>query len=657
MDSRVRKIIRKTKNGSARVGRLIKPLARPLLYPPKIGWKAAKLGAKIAVNGAKIVAGPIQRMLTSERIVTEIGVQDFKNMMLSASKKIVLYQEEINRINLWPVADKDTGYNMAATLLGIESSISQREYSSILELAQDIREASMINARGNAGMIFTGYLFKMLEAVKNLQKVDGLRLSIAMLKGTKGAYHSIFNPVEGTILDVMKASGRKAYETARVKKEKNIVKILEESRRAGRAALDATKEKLEILKKNNVVDAGGMGFLKILEAWLESIKGEVVLPQKDERPPISEIKPAFPDYRYDIVFRIKKIKESELKKLTEELNLLGNSIDVLESEDKIKIHIHADFPEKIKEKTKNFGIAEWKVEDMKEQTRRISERKPLGLIAGETADLPGEFLEKNRIVEIPFTARFPDGEILTRKNFFDKMEEAKKTGRPLATTSAPPFHDFLSAYQKALERFEDILVITLSSKLSGAYSSARIARSMVREKQRIYVFDCFTAEAGEGLAVFKVQELISRGKNRQEIMEFLKYFCPQIKVLIGLKDFSYLARSGRLYLPGIFVGLISLLSKMGVWLLFSLKGGRVRFTGLRFGRHLTEILAEETRKNQKGGRWNAAISYGKNPGEALELKKQLEKQKNIKVLFLSQVSPVVGVHTGPEILILGLSPA
>jgi len=656
MNSIAKKIINKTKNGSIRIAGLIKPWAEPILLPPKIGWKAAKFGAKIAVNGVKIATWPIQKILVPEKVVTEIKIEDLKKMMLAASKKIVLHQEEINRINVWPVADKDTGYNLAATLLGIEGVINQREYGSILELTRDIKEGAMVNARGNAGMIFTGYLIKFLEQIKSLDKVDGIKLSMAMRKGTKAAYRSIMNPTEGTILDAMKASGEKAYEWAKIKKERNIIKILDESQKAAKIALEETKEKLEILKQNDVVDAGALGFVKILEAWLESLKQIIPSAENNERPAISELKSEERlEYQYDMVFQIRKIKTSELEKLKEELGLLGNSIDILESEDRIKIHIHSNFPEKIKEKIVNFGISEWKVEDMAEQIRKISEKKPLGLVVEEVADLPKEFLEKNGIIEIPFLTRFPDGEILKKENLFKKLEEGVKTGRPLPTASAPSFKDFLLVYQRALDRFEEIIVITLSSKLSGAYSSAKIARSMVKEKKRISVFDCFSAEAGEGLTVFKIQELVSQGKEKQEILEILKSFCPQIKVFGGLKDFTYLVRSGRFYLPKIAAKIISLFSKMGIWFLFGVEKGKIRFFGIRFGKDLTKILAREIEKEQKGKEVNIAIAYGNNLKEALELKKELEKKEKIKVLFVSQVSSAVGVYTGPQVLIVGMS--
>ena len=646
LDFRIKRLYKKNPE---RINRVIKIVSSPVWLPPKIGWEAAKFGVKVAKKPIQLLMG-----LRAERVVTEIVAEDLKKMMLASSRKIVAHQEEINKINVWPVADKDTGYNLAATLLGIEGAINQKEYNSILELAQDIREAAMINARGNAGMIFTGYLIRFLEQIKNLDKIDGIKLSIAMRKGTKAAFHSIIKPTEGTILDVMKASGKKAYEIAKVNKEKNIIKILEEAKGASEAALEETKEKMEILKQNNVVDAGGLGFLKILEAWLENLKGINLLPENHEKTIAPGLKPEEKlEYQYDIVFQIKKIRKEEFEKLKEELNLIGNSIDILESAGRIKIHIHANFPEKVKEKIVAFGISEWQVEDMVAQVKKISQRQPLGLIVEEVADLPKEWLEKNHIIEIPFLAKFPNDEILSKENFFAKLETAAKTGKDLPTTSVPSFHDFLSAYKRALEMFDEVLVITISSKLSGAYSSARIARSMLKEKQRITVFDCFSAEVGEGLAVFKIQELISQGKGKPEILEILKNFCPQIKVIGALKNFNYLARSGRLHLPKILARIISPFSKIGIWFLFGVERGRAKFYGVRFGKDLVKILSQEVKKNHKGKDLKAAIAYGANLKEALELKKELEKKKKIKVLFVSQLSPAVGVYTGPAALIVG----
>jgi len=659
LDLRIKKIF-KSKNPT-KLSSVLKFLTTPLLLPPKVGWKAAKYGVKV-------IKKPIEKFISRapERVVEEIGIEEFKNMMIASAKKIVFHQEEINKINVWPVADKDTGYNLAATLLGIEGVISQREYSSILELARDIKEGAMINARGNAGMIYTGYLIRVLDEIRNLKTIDSLQLGSAMRKGIKAAYHSIFNPVEGTILDVILTSGQKAYEVAKIKKENNIIKILEEALEVSELALKETKEKLEALKEADVVDAGALGFVKILEAWIESLKGIVPAPEIEVKPPAlyekGEVEEKL-EYRYDLVFRIKKPLQPHLlvkvAGLKEELSLLGGSIDIIESEKEVKFHIHTNFPEKVREKIKGFEILEWHLEDMALQITKITQKKPLGLIVDQIADLPKEFLKKYQIEEVPFKTMFPDGEIITTPvELYPKMREAIRTGRPLPTTSAPSFKEFLSVYKRALEKFEKILVITVSAKLSGTYSAARIARSIFKkpEKLNIFVFDSFTGEVGEGLVNIKAQELISQGKKIEEILEELKEFCPKVILLASLEDFRYLVQGGRFKLPKILIKPISLIQKLGIRPLLILKEGKVKFLGLRFGKDMAKILAREVERLGGGKEIRVAIAQADNERAAENLKRELEKKPKVKILFISSVSPVVGTHTGPSTLIVGFHP-
>ena len=627
----------------------IKPLAGPIKY------------------GVKMARKPIDMLLrNSEKVVTEIGTEDFKKMMVAASKKIVLHQEEINRINVFPVADKDTGYNLAATLLGVEGTISRKDYKNIRDLTEDIKTAAMINARGNAGMICTGYFIEVLDRIKHLEVIDAFHLALAMKRGIKAAKESIAEPVEGTILDVIKAAGETAFNTAKVKKEKNIIKVLEEAYKVSEVALKETKEKLQVLKENNVVDAGALGFLKILEAWIENLRGIE---------PASKAEVAFPifssetaeelKFRYEIVFSFKKREGTEIAKIREELSSLGDSLEVLELEDKVKIHIHTNEPEFIQDKFKNFPEFESRVEDMSlmgdesKDSSSLKPRRPLGLIVDEVADLPKEILEKYRITEIPFTTRFPDGEIVkSREEIYPKMKEALKLGKPLPTTSAPTFKDFFSTYQRALENFEKILVITVSSKLSGTYSSARIARSIFKKPKKldVYVFDCNTAEVAEGLIAARAGELISRGKGTEEIVEYLKVFCPKVTLVACVNDFRYVVRGGRVRLPKIFIGPLSFIQRMGIRFLVGLKAGKVKFFGATLGKDVARILSEEIQKQRKGKKIRVAIAHADAKRVAEKLKSDLEKKPGTEVLFVSPVSPVVGTHTGPGAVLAAFHP-
>ncbi len=646
MKLRIKKIFLKGKNNPSRV-------TKTILAPPKAGWQAAKYGAKIAKK-------PIEWIFKApEKVVTEIKVEDFKKMMIAASKKIVLHQEEINKINVFPVADKDTGYNLAATLLGVEGTISPKNYSTLRELTEDIKQAAMINARGNAGMIYTGYIVEVLDRIKHLETIDAFHLSLAMKRGIKAARLSINEPVEGTILDVVKSAGNKSYQVAKLEKEKNIIKVLEKAHKVSQTALKETKEKLKVLKENDVVDAGALGFVRILESWIESLKGEPLGSVPEVVSPDFQPKPAEKlKYQYEVVAIFKKTKELNIENLKTDLSSLGDSLDIIEIEDKIKLHIHTSQPEVVRNKFKDFPEVEIRIEDMAEQLKKI-QKKPLGLVVDEIADLPKEFLEKHNIEEISFTTRFPDGEIITSKeDIYPKMKEALRQGRSLPTTSAPSFKEFLSAYERAFKKFEKILVITASAKLSGTYSSARIARSTYKKpkKLNIFVFDCFSAEIAEGLVDIKAQELISQGKKMEEVVEKLKEFCPKITLIGSIDDFKYIAHGGRVKLPKMLIKPIYLIQKIGIRPLIVLKNGKLKFLGVKFGRDVIKILVEEIERQRNGQPIKVAIAHADNFKMAEQLKGALEKLPQVEVLFMSSVSPVVGTHTGPGALLVAFHP-
>ena len=622
---RIKRIVQKEKNNPGRLTKIVKPLASPLLLPPKLGWRAAKFGVKM-------MGGLVFK--NHEKVVTEITTDDFKKMMIAASKKVVLHQEEINRINVFPVADKDTGYNLAATLLGIEGVVSSKNYSTLRELTQDIKEAAMINARGNAGMIFTGYVIEVLDRIKHLKTIDAFHLALAMERGIKASRNSIAEPVEGTILDVIRTAGTETFEFAKKKKEKNIIRILAQAYKESLVALKETKEKLPVLKENDVVDAGALGFVKILEAWLESLKGVSIVSREEVVSPI--IQPQAEEkleYRYEVVLSFEKAKDINIEKIKEGLSLLGDSLDIVEVEDKIKLHIHTNEPESVQNKFRSFPQFESRVEDMEAQLKKVG-KKPLGLIVDEIADLPKDFLEKYDIIEVPFVVTSP------------------------TTTSAPSFKEFLSAYQRAFQKFEKILVITVSSKLSGAYSSARIARSIFKKpaKLNIYVFDCNTAEAGEGLVVIRAQEMISRGKNLEEIIRDLKEFCPKVTLLGCLDDFRYVVRGGRFRLPRIFIKPLYFIQKIGIKLVVGFKNGKVRVFRVSLGRDIPRILAKEIERQSGGRKIRMALAHAGSAEQAQRLKEELEKNKKTEIIFVSSVSPVVATHTGPGAILAAFHP-
>ncbi|MFH1582186.1 MAG: glycerol-3-phosphate acyltransferase [bacterium] len=636
--------------------KLIKPLTNTVMVPSKFGWRAAKYGADLTKSGILAAKKGMEKYVLgqNEIVILELKVDDFKKMMIAAAKKIVIHQEDINKINVFPVADKDTGYNMAATLLGVEGTVSRREYTDFREMTEDIKDAAMVNARGNAGMIITGYFVEVLDRIKHLETIDAFHLALAMQRGIKAARLSIIEPVNGTILDTIEAAGEKAYEMTKKNGEKNIIKVLEESLKSAKHALETTPERLPILKKNNVVDAGALGYVKILEAWLDSLKGitiEALENQTSFDQPQTEEELTF---RYEIVATFEKPDKFDLDNFKKEINSLGDSSEVLDVNNKVKFHIHTNKPESVIEKLKDFPGIDYRLEDMQKEKVKAG-KKPLGLVVGETSNLPKEYIKEHGIEEVPFFSRFPDGEIIhSKEEIFPKMKEALETGRPLPSTSAPPFKDFLKAYNSAFERFENILVITVSSKLSGTYSSARIARSTFKKpnKLHIYVFDCFAVEIAEGLIAMKAQELIDQRKELKEVIKELEEFSPKVNLIGLFSDIRYLVKGGRFNLPKPLLGPIRLIQKLGLHLLIKLKNGEIKPDGAYFGKDMAEMVFKKIEKITKGEKIKMAIAHADNLKAAQKLKKLLEEKLKAEVLFTSQVSAVIGNHSGPGAIIV-----
>ncbi|HEA84440.1 MAG TPA: DAK2 domain-containing protein [Candidatus Wildermuthbacteria bacterium] len=380
-----------------------------------------------------LVIGLIKRARGYVPPVLSLSPQDMAGLLSSGAKKAADHQEEVNRINVFPVADKDTGYNLAATTVGIESAIAKKEYRTFKNLAKDVRLSAVKSARGNAGMIYVGFLLGFFERIQEESiEIDAQIFAEALLISKIHARSAIHNPVDGTMLDVIDAAAKGAENY--IKEGNNIIELLENSHKEAKAALKATTEKLEVLKKNNVVDAGALGFVRILEGWIENLKGDV--PVASVMAPVNlSVEQAPPRYRYCVQIGFQN-EGGNIQRLREELSLLGNSMEVLEAEGRVRLHIHTDQPEAVKAKLSFATDINVHIEDMRSQVEGTS-IKPLGLVVGDTASLPQSFIEKNNITEIPFVAQFPNGKKVTKENAYQKMRDALKEGTPLPTTTNP----------------------------------------------------------------------------------------------------------------------------------------------------------------------------------------------------------------------------
>lgn len=584
---------------------------------------------------------------------------ELKKMLLLSYEKIEKNKEQINKINVFPVPDQDTGSNLAKTLSGIKEAIDKKDFKDLKEVSEAALDGALTTAQGNAGVIYVGFLASFLPLLDK-NPVDAKKLSIAFEGGAERARRSIQSPKEGTILDVIDATALTFKKEA--EKEKNITKILKTATEKAREALLATREKMEIFRKANVVDAGGLGFLIILESYLDALEGERKERKKEERP--SEKIKRFVQvlsHRYEIIALVKNPRFGE-EEIKEKLKKLGNSIDIVQIGSKAKVHIHTDYPDEVKKLIRNMGqIQDLRFEDMaKEVAGEESVRKvSIGVVTeGNIVLLPEKVLERYQVETVDVIVNWPEGENLPGEDIFQKMREADRQKiKTFPKTSQPAPKFYLTAFKKQLGKFEKVLCLSVTSKVSGCYNSACQAREMLgkEEKEKVYVLDSLQAAASQTLLVLKAIEMIQGQREINDILDELKKMIPQTHLHVIFEDPKWIEAGGRASKSQ--ANWIRRIKRINLHPLITIKNGAVTEGGIAFAKDMAEALfkkiSKESRKvRSEGKKIRVIIQHADNP-EGAEKLRQMLKEIKAEVPFIGLASPVICTHTGPGTLISG----
>jgi len=305
----------------------------------------------------------------------------------------------------------------------------------------------------------------------------------------------------------------------------------------------------------------------------------------------------------------------------------------------------------------------------------------IGIITDEAADLPKDIIGKHQIAIVPVKLDWPEIENLPGENTFQKMREAEKKGiKGFGKTSQPSPKDFLDKYKYQLERFDKILCITLTSKLSGTYNSAIQAKNFLEiDKQgKIFIIDSLSASSGQALLVLKAIDLIAAqegeprsprfageaghegresGKGIEEITQDLEKFVPRVQTFVVFEDPKWIEASGRI--PHLLANVIRSLMKSEIRPVLTFKKGKLVLAG--FKAHAKDVpttlfqqfekTTEKTRKQRK--RIRTVITHGDNLAGAQRLKEMVEKEfENTEVAFINIINNVVGAPAGPNALTL-----
>ena len=327
----------------------------------------------------------------------------FKQMVLFGAACITIEREAINDLNVFPVPDGDTGTNMSLTIQTAATELKKSQPVSVSDAASITASALLRGARGNSGVILSLLFRGISKHLKGMEEADGVQLAGAMKEGVTTAYSAVMKPAEGTVLTVSRLAADRAAEAAG---ECNSVEyVLQEAIRAGQETLAQTIDMNPVLKKAGVVDAGGKGYLVILDGMLRALRGEAIPEVSEDK---AESKADFSalseeeiTFTFDTVFIVRKWENTSIEPLRAYLSTIGDCLVIGEDDEAFKVHVHTDIPGMALTEAQKYGTLELaKIENMRTQYEAVA----AGRKAQSTDDLDEIERELENMEEEPANA-------------------------------------------------------------------------------------------------------------------------------------------------------------------------------------------------------------------------------------------------------------
>ena len=480
---------------------------------------------------------------------TTLSGETFSRLVRAGALAVVREQEALNRINVFPVRDADTGANLAATLKAAAARLGSAAPDSVGAAARAAADGALDGARGNSGAIFAQFLHGLASSLERLRHADGRQFAEAAESGTRSAYSALQDPQEGTILSVLRAW---SHELSRRAHEEDLPELLHSSLAAAREALAATPRQLEVLARSHVVDAGGQGFVFFLEGLIDSLTGNEPAWVPVEAPPHGL--PPFSGEHDEIDERFRFCTEALLTPRGAPLSRdevmtrvadLGESLVVAGGEARLRVHIHTNAPQRFFATVAELAhIERTKVDDMVLQ-QLACRTSALGLVTDSTTDLPEDQAINLGMVAVPLTLTLGDEEFLDGVDItLDGFIQRILAGSGVPRSSQPAVADLAETYRKLLECREGVVSVHIAAALSGTVQAARAAAAEV-DPERIRVIDSCSVSIGAGLVVEAVGEAISAGAGLDEVVQVAERVKREIRVFGAVRSLDFAARGGR----------------------------------------------------------------------------------------------------------------
>ena len=570
---------------------------------------------------------------------------------IAGARKIIENQVELNRINVFPVKDGDTGTNLAGTVRSVIESL--RPHRSYKITADRIAEATLMNARGNSGIIFAQFFYGLSHETGQYKSVTVSQFADAFKKSVSYVYEAVAKPVEGTMLTVIREMADYIYSSWN--KFTDFNHLMMSSYDVLKKSLQETRTKLAILEKNNVVDAGAKGFVVFIEGIIEFINKrnikEMIMAGTAATADLQKTEETFPeiiDFRYCTEAIIRDCRYDK-KMLSETLGNFGDSV-VIAGSDKIRrIHIHTNEPaELFKDLRKAGTITFQKADDMIRHYQTANERKwKIALVTDSTCDLSQEFFDHYQINMVPLNISFGENQYLDKvtihpEQFYsllDKAEDYPKTAQINEST-------FINLYSHLASHYDSVIAIHLSDKLSGTFfSSQKAAAKISRELNKpVTVINSRNISGALGLIVLKAAQAIEAGFSHDQIVTLAEKWIGQTRIFVSVRTLKYMVRGGRV---SAFKGLIAKILNINPIVSLDESGKAIVFDkAFNQKANMIKVMGYVEKINTEKTIWNYIVLHANNTKAAEWYSEQMENLIRKKPVSVVNISPAIGTNAG-----------
>ena len=582
--------------------------------------------------------------------VVEMDGRRLYYTFIAGARKVIEHQVELNKINVFPVNDGDTGTNLASTIRAVVDSLHPHRSYKIT--ADRIAETTLVNARGNSGIIFAQFLYGMSSETGNFKTITIKQFAESIKNSIRYIYEAVANPVEGTMLTVIKDWANYIYDNRNIITDFNqlfigSIDVLNKS-------LIATKSKLAVLAKANVVDAGARGFVFFVEGITDFIANrnlKELIQVKAETSVFEKIEEAIPE---KVEFRFcteALIKNSTIdnKSILPILEKYGNSIVVAGSDKMRRLHVHTNTPAELFNELRNTGtLAFQKADDMLRQSEVVYNRKwKIALVTDSTCDLSQDLIDQYQINMLPININFGENHYLDKvtiqpEQFYTLLKENKDYPK----SSQVNEKSFTNLYSHLASHYDSIIAIHLSDKLSGTFNSSKKAALAISTEfnKPISVINSKNLSGALGLVVLRTAKAIESGLSHDQIVMMAENWATHLRIFVSVKSIKYLVRGGRVSAVR---GIIARMLNINPIVSIDETGKAIVFDkSFNQRANMEKVMGYITKISKEKQIWNYIVLHANNEYASQWYSEKMETLIDKKPVSVVNISPIVGANAG-----------